>query len=93
MTNNLRIMTAIATAFILVSCAATTAGVKPDAAEAGPMARNPACLSETGTRSPGNGASCATFGRSYSRDDISRTGSATTDGVLPLLDPAITVHR
>jgi hypothetical protein len=89
MTHSLRIMTAIAAAFILVSCAATTAGVKPDAA----AARNPACLSETGSRIPDHGASCATFGRSYSSDDIRRTGSATTDGILPLLDPAITVHR
>jgi hypothetical protein len=92
MTHSLRITTALA-AFILVSCAAKTAGVKPDAAASGPVARNPACLSETGTRIPGNGTNCSTVGRSYSSDDINSTGATTADGALRLLDPAITVHR
>jgi hypothetical protein len=93
MTHSLRITTAIAAPFILVSCAATTAGVKPDAAASVPTARNPACLSETGTRVPGNGANCSAVGRSYSSDDINSTGATTADGALRLLDPAITVHR
>jgi hypothetical protein len=93
MTHSLRITTAIPAAFILASCAATTAGVKPDAVAGGPVARNPACLSDTGTRIPANDANCSTVGRSYSSDDIHRTGATSADEALPLLDPAITVHR
>jgi hypothetical protein len=93
MTHSLRITTAIAAAFILASCAARTVAVKPDAAASGPTARNPACLSETGTRVPGNSASCSAVGRSYSSDDINSTGSPTAGGALRQLDPAITVHH
>jgi predicted small secreted protein len=93
MTHSLRITTAIPAAFILASCAATTAGVKPDIAAAGPTARSPACLSDTGTRIPGNGTNCSAVGRSYTSDDINSTGATTADGALRLLDPSITVHR
>jgi hypothetical protein len=93
MTHSLRIITAIAATLILASCAATTAGVKPDAAAAGPTARNPACLSDTGTRIPDNGTNCSAVGRSYSSNDINSTGATTADEALRLLDPAITVHR
>jgi hypothetical protein len=92
MTHSLRITTAILAAFILASCAAT-AGVKPDAAAARPTARNPACLSDTGTRIPDNGTNCSAVGRSYTSNDINSTGATTADGALHLLDPAITVHR
>jgi hypothetical protein len=93
MTHSLRITTAIPAAFILASCAAPTAAVKPDAAAAGPTVRNPACLSDTGTRIPDNGTTCSAVGRSYTSNDIKSTGSTTADGALRLLDPAITVHR
>jgi hypothetical protein len=93
MTHSQRITTAIPAVLILAACSATTAGVKPQAAAAAPTGRNPACLSDTGTRILGNSADCSAVGRSYSSDDINRTGSSTVAGALRQLDPSITVHR
>lgn len=36
---------------------------------------------------------CTGFGRSYSRQDIERTGAITTGDALALLDPSISVRR
>jgi len=92
MATYLRAASAIATILILAACAANTAGVKPKAAAAA-LAQNPACLSQTGSRIPGNNANCSAIGRSYSSDDISGTGSTTAGEALRLLDPSITVHH
>ena len=89
----LRVTSAIATVLILAACAATTADVKPKAAAPGAVAQNPACLSQTGSRIAGNNGNCSAIGRSYSSDDINRTGSTTAGEALRLLDPSITVHR
>ena len=93
MTNYLRVTSAIATLLILTACAAPTANVKPKAGASGAVAQTPACLNETGSRIAGNNANCAAFGRSYSREDIDRTGATTADEALRLMDPSITVHR
>jgi len=93
MTSYLRVTSAIVPVFILAACAATTADVKPKAAAPGAVAQNPACLSQTGSRIAGNDANCRAIGRSYSSDDINRTGSTTAGEALRLLDPSITVHQ
>jgi hypothetical protein len=72
----------IASALALAACAATTANVQ-----------NPACLTQTGGRIAVTGTHCSAYGRSYTSDDISRTGATTAGEALRLLDPAITVHR
>jgi hypothetical protein len=92
MTTYLRAASTIATLLVLAACAATTAGVKPNAALPGPAADNPACLNRSASRIP-DGAGCSAFGRSYSSEDIQRTGSPTADEALRLLDPSVTVHR
>jgi hypothetical protein len=91
MTTHLRVPTAIATALLLAACAATP-NVKPNAT-APAIAQNPACLSETGNRITGDRTHCTAFGRSYSGDDINRTGSMNVGDTLRLLDPSITVHH
>jgi hypothetical protein len=66
---------------------------KPAAPQAKPATPTPkaGCTHETGTRlPPANG--CAGVGRSYSQEDISRTGQPVAGGALRLLDPAITSH-
>jgi hypothetical protein len=93
MTTHVRVTSAVATVLILAACAATTADVKPKAEASGAVAQNPACLSQTGTRIAGDNTNCLAIGRSYSRDDISRTGSTTAGEALRLLDPSITVHQ
>jgi hypothetical protein len=92
MTTHLRVPTAIATALLLAACAATTPNVKLDPS-ASAAAQNPACLSETGNRITGDRTHCTAFGRSYSGDDINRTGSMNVGDTLRLLDPSITVHH
>lgn len=93
MTTYVRATSAMASVLILAACAATTGDVKPKAGVSGAAAQTPACLSQTGSRIPGNAANCSAFGRSYSNDDISRTGATTAGEALPLLDPSITVHH
>jgi hypothetical protein len=92
MTTYLRVTSTIATVLVLAACAANTAAVKPNAGAAGTVAQNPACLSETGSRISSD-EYCKAIGRSYSSDDISRTGSTTAGEALRLLDPSITVTR
>ena len=92
MTPYLRATSAIAPLLVLAACA-TTAGVKPNAAVPGPVAANPACLNHTASRIPDSAGDCSAFGRSYSSEDIQRTGSTTADEALRLLDPTVTVHR
>ena len=93
MTTYLRVTSAIATLLILTACATTTGGAKPNSAASEAVAENPACLTETGSRIAGNAANCSALSRSYSRDDIDRTGSTTADEALRLLDPSVTVHH
>lgn len=51
---------------------------------------DPTCLSQTGSRiqSRGNDA-CAGHGRSYSRDDLDRTGEVDVGQALRKLDPRL----
>lgn len=90
MTTYLRAASVIPSILILSACAVNTAGVNPKASA---LAKNPACLTRTGSRIGGNDANCSAFGRSYSSDDIHRTGATTVDEALRLMDPSITIHR
>ncbi len=55
--------------------------------------RPSACLTGTGSRIAAKGDRCTAIGRSYTSDDVERTGAMTVAGALRLLDPAITIHR
>ena len=50
-----------------------------------------ACLRQTGSRIHHRAGTCA-FGRSYSGDDLRRTGANDVAHGLQLLDPAISAH-
>jgi hypothetical protein len=91
MATHLRVVSAIATALVLAACA-TTPNVKPNATSAA-LTQNPACVTQTGSHIAGNRADCAAFGRSYSRDDIDRTGKVDLGDALQTLDPTITIHH
>ena len=93
MISYVRVTSAVAAVLILAACAATTADVKPKNGASGAVTQNPGCLSQTGSRIAGNNADCSAIGRSYSSDDINRTGSTTAGEALRLLDPSITVHQ
>jgi hypothetical protein len=93
MTTYLRVANAIVSVLILAACAANTPGVKQMPAASPLAAQNHSCLTQTGSRLAADNADCSAFGRSYSREDIDRTGSVTAAEALRLLDPSITVHR
>jgi hypothetical protein len=85
------LVSATAVGLILAGCATTTGKVQPPV---GPpaVAQDAACLNQTGSRIPST-SSCVDPGRSYSHDDVSRTGANSAGGALQMLDPAVTVHH
>jgi hypothetical protein len=62
---------------------------KPTAPQTKPATPKAGCTHDTGTRLPPKDG-CAGVGKSYSQDDISRTGQPTAGGALRLMDPSIT---
>jgi hypothetical protein len=55
-------------------------------------ASTPGCVPDTATRIPVKEHDCAGFGRTYTREDIERTGATDAGQALRLLDPALQVH-
>lgn len=83
-------MAAVAAGFLLCGCATSASNsIRPASA----MVSDPHCLTETGSRMSAGKSNCRGFGRSYSNDDISKTGQTSAAAALGLLDPSITVHR
>jgi hypothetical protein len=79
----------IAAAVMLCGCAtATRPDTKPSA-----TAQNVQCPTATGSRITPNGTDCSAPGRTYSSQDIDRTGQADTADALRLLDPAVTIRH
>jgi hypothetical protein len=80
-----------ALALLLAACA--TAPVSPDKT-ATANARPPAgCVGQSATLIPVKPGTCAGFGRTYTRDDLDRTGQTTLGDALPMLDPSISKGR
>jgi hypothetical protein len=90
MTAYMRIAVVTAAA-ALFGCAATSQnqGAKPAVTAA---VKDPNCLTETGSRISGT-SKCRGFGRSYTNEEIERTGVTSAADALALLDPSVTVHR
>jgi hypothetical protein len=82
----------IVSGLVLFGCAATSQNVSPKPAATAAM-KNPNCLTETGSRISAGKQGCRGYGRSYSDEDIDRTGKTSAGDALALLDPSITVHR
>jgi hypothetical protein len=66
---------------------------KPTSPQAKPAAPNHGCTRETGTRLRRNTDGCAGVGKSYSKDDVFRSGASNPAGALRLLDPSVTITR
>jgi hypothetical protein len=93
MAARLQLMSGLLGGFIVVGCAATPHESKPAINAPQAAVTDPTCLDGTGTRLPANSAKCSVTGRSYSHDDINRTGATDAGEALRLLDPSITVQR
>jgi hypothetical protein len=83
----MKALSSIAAAVALGGCASTSGNTPAQPAAA---AVPPGCVSDTGSRIAAQG-NCAGFGRTYSQEDMKRTGATTASGALGLLDPAVTV--
>ena len=92
MATSVRAMSAIFAAIILAGCAAAV-DTRGNAAKSAAVAVDPACLHQTASRIPVSGANCSAMGRTYTNEDIMRTGQTSVGDALALLDPSITVHR
>jgi hypothetical protein len=72
-----------------VACS-TTAPPKTASADTAP----PPCLQDSASRIPRRSGECSGApGRSYSNQDIERTGHTSVGEALQNLDPSITVHH
>jgi hypothetical protein len=87
----MRILGAFVAGFALCGCASTAGNTsKPSAASA---QNDPTCLVDTGSRlAPGKNG-CRGIGRSYTGEDILRTGQTNAGDALAQLDPSVTVHH
>jgi hypothetical protein len=91
MNGNVCVLGTIVAALVVAGCAATAGSTKAGAERSAAVRTDPMCLTETGN--PAASGACRGYGRSFSSDEIRRTGATTLGDALPLLDPSITVHR
>lgn len=83
---------AAATCLMLHACATTPRPATGSNAGPPDKRQNSACIKDNiASRIKQVEPRCAAGGRSYSSDDIERTGATTTGQALQLLDPSITV--
>ncbi len=87
-----RTVAAVAAGLILASSAAIGDDATRQPAKHSASAENPSCLTHTGSRIGAKGT-CRGTGRSYTGDDLRRTGKITVGAALAVLDPSITVHH
>jgi hypothetical protein len=66
---------------------------QPAAAQAKPAAPHSNCTRDTGSRLRRNTDGCAGVGKSYSKDDVWRTGEPNASGALRQLDPSVTISH
>ncbi len=81
----LKVTSVIASLLILAGCAAGGGTVA--------AGHHPACPAQTGSRIAADGTDCSIIGRSYTGEDVSRTGATSAAEALRLMDPSITVNR
>ena len=92
MTAYTRIALVIVAGATLFGCATTAPNATSKPAASAATVKDPNCLTETGDRIAGT-SKCRGYGRSYSSQDIDRTGQTNAADALALLDPSVTVHR
>jgi hypothetical protein len=92
MTIYTRIVAAVAAGLIFTSSAVLGDNAPPQPDKQSAPAQNPSCLTHTGSRISTKGK-CRGTGRSYTSEDLNRTGKTSVAGALPLLDPSITVRH
>ncbi|HUE47794.1 MAG TPA: hypothetical protein VMO54_01190 [Steroidobacteraceae bacterium] len=82
----------LAACLVLPLAACTTPSATREPPKSAALAPTPGCVADTATRIAVKEADCAGFGRTYTQQDIQRTGQSDTAQALRLLDPSLTVH-
>ena len=91
MAAHMRIAGLIVASVTLFGCATPAQNGKANPSLA--KATDPTCLTETGSRISAGADKCRGIGRSYSNEDIQRTGQTSAGDALGLLDSSVTVHH
>jgi uncharacterized lipoprotein YajG len=91
MSATMRFLSAAAAGLMLFGCAATPQNPNSNPAASAAL-KDRTCLTDTGSQIVSK-SSCRGYGRSYTSDDIDKTGRTTAAGALAELDPSITVHH
>jgi hypothetical protein len=79
---------------VVSACAACASTSQPRLDAKTADASQQPCAAASASRIPAKPGHCAPFpGRSYSQQDIDRTGQSQVGDALPMLDPSITVHH
>jgi hypothetical protein len=91
MSATMRFLSAAAAALMLFGCAATPPNPNSKASASAAL-NDRTCLTDTGSQIASK-SSCRGYGRSYSSEDMDRTGKTTAADALGQLDPSITVHH
>jgi hypothetical protein len=92
--NKVTLLSAIVLGSVLLNPAGARAdsGQNDGAAAAKAPAPPAGCVQGTGSMIPHKAGQCAGFGRSYSEEDLRKTGKTSAGDALRMLDPAITVR-
>lgn len=89
-----RLLIGASLALCLAACASTAPGPGAATPKAATADAPPAgCVADTATRILPSKPDCAASGRSYTQEDLQRTGSADTAQALRLIDPTVTVRH
>jgi hypothetical protein len=91
----LRTAAMLAAVLVFAGCSTPTANMNPTPQSNAAAARDPACLTSTGSRIPvaGNRTDCVGYGRSYTNADMQRTGATTVADALRLMDSSVTIQH
>ena len=84
-----KLLLGLALALTAAACATTPPPQAPAAAAAKTA---PGCVPETASRIPAKDSACNGFGRTWTGDDLQRTGQIDVGQALKMLDPSITVQ-
>jgi hypothetical protein len=87
MTNRMVALAVLAATLGISACASTAGTAAKPVASATPAG----CVRDTGSRVPATGV-CPAFGRTYTQEDLARTGQTRASDALSLLDPTITAR-
>ena len=93
MNASISIVGAVLAISLVAGCATTNVGGNSPSAQSVARTNDQHCGLQSASRLPANGSNCQFAGRSYSGEDVDRTGKTSAAEALAILDPSISVGR